>query len=470
MKKFWKFVKTSGVYFVGTILQKTITFFLLPIYTKYISPKDMGTYNLHLAYITFLCSVLFLNIWCGIMRYTFEYTDEEKKKPITSGVAIFLCSTVLYTIVFAVVWKVGNVPYLGWIYLYGILSNIQTLLGYLTRCFGKNFLYAISGLASSFVTIIFNIIFIVTMGMDYSALFISSCIGFLVGILVMGKGVHITQFVSAEAFDKNLFKRLFIFSIPLCLNSVAFWFLTAYSRVAISNILGEAENGMYAIAGKFSSFITLFTTCFNMAWQEIAYYTEANNNSDRKNFYTQAINYYIRFLGMGFLLLLPVIFVIYPIFINENYAAAKVFVPLYLLGTIASAISEFLGEIFTAININRYLFWTTVTSGVVNVLSIHLLLPILGVQGASIALLVGFLVNTIARLFILRKKIAVHLDVKFICIFILLVGIAISIYNSGSIVLNIVNFIVMAGVALYIFKDVLVQIIQSIKNKKQASL
>ena len=134
------------------------------------------------------------------------------------------------------------------------------------------------------------------------------------------------------------------------------------------------------------------------------------------------------------------------------------------------AISEFLGEIFTAININRYLFWTTVTSGVINVLSIHLLLPILGVQGASIALLVGFLVNTIARLFILRKKIAVHLDVKFICIFILLVGIAISIYNSGSIVLNIVNFIVMAGVALYIFKDVLVQIIQSIKNKKQASL
>ena len=118
---------------------KTITFFLLPIYTKYISPKDMGTYDLHLAYITFLCSVLFLNIWCGIMRYTFEYTDEEKKKPITSGVAIFLCSTVLYTIVFAVVWKVGNVPYLGWIYLYGILSNIQTLLGYLTRCFGKKF-------------------------------------------------------------------------------------------------------------------------------------------------------------------------------------------------------------------------------------------------------------------------------------------------------------------------------------------
>lgn len=467
MKKFWKFVKTSGVYFVGTILQKTITFFLLPIYTKYISPKDMGTYDLHLAYITFLCSVLFLNIWCGIMRYTFEYTDEEKKKPITSGVAIFLCSTVLYTIVFAVVWKVGNVPYLGWIYLYGILSNIQTLLGYLTRCFGKNFLYAISGLASSFVTILFNIIFIVTVGMDYSALFISSCIGFVVGIVVMGKGVHITHYVSKKAFDKKLFKRLFVFSIPLCFNSVAFWFLTAYSRVAISNILGEAENGMYAIAGRFSSFITLFTTCFNMAWQEIAYYTEANDNKDRKNFYTQAINYYIRFLGVGFLLLLPVICIIYPFFIDESYAAAKVFVPLYLLGTIASAISEFLGEIFTAININRYLFWTTVISGIINVVSIHLLLPVLGVQGASIALLVGFLVNTIVRLFILRKKISICLDIKFIGVFVILVGVAINIYNRGAIVINIIYFICMACIALYMFKDILVQIINSVKNKRQ---
>ena len=63
MKKFWHFAKTSGIYFAGTVLQKIISFFLLPIYTKYINPKDMGTYDVQLAYVTFLCSVLFLNIW-----------------------------------------------------------------------------------------------------------------------------------------------------------------------------------------------------------------------------------------------------------------------------------------------------------------------------------------------------------------------------------------------------------------------
>ena len=56
---------------------------------------------------------------------------------------------------------------------------------------------------------------------------------------------------------------MLIFSLPLCMNSVAYWFLTSYNRVAISNVLSVSENGLYSIAGRFSSFITLFTTCFN---------------------------------------------------------------------------------------------------------------------------------------------------------------------------------------------------------------
>ena len=313
------------------------------------------------------------------MRYTFEYKDEERKKPITTGMAIFMCSSVLYTVLFIAGAFVLKVPYLEWIYLYGILSNVQTLLGYLARCFGKNALYATAGLGTSVVTMAFNVLLIVVFRMDYSAMFISSCIGFLFNAIVLGIGIRFDKLISFKAFDFDLFKRLIIFSIPLCLNSIAFWFLTAYSRVAISNILGEEQNGMYAIAGKFSSFITLFTTCFNLAWQEITYVTEANVNDDRKGFYTQAINYYMRFLGMGVLLLIPVVYVIYPFFINESYSAAKVYVPLYLFATIASVISEFLGEIFTATKMNRYLFWTTVTSGTLNVISVHVLIPILGV-------------------------------------------------------------------------------------------
>ena len=96
MKDLWRFIKSSGIYFVGTVLTKLISFLLLPLYTSYISPADYGTYDLYNAYIMFLCSVLFLDIWSGIMRFMYEYAGENRKKPINCGFAIFTTSTILY--------------------------------------------------------------------------------------------------------------------------------------------------------------------------------------------------------------------------------------------------------------------------------------------------------------------------------------------------------------------------------------
>ncbi|MGN0399515.1 MAG: lipopolysaccharide biosynthesis protein [Blautia sp.] len=465
MKNFWKFVKTSGIYFVGTVLQKLITFFLLPIYTAYISPKDMGTYDAAIAYITFLCSVLFLDIWSGIMRFTFEYEGEERKKPINSGLAIFGCSAVLYTVIMVAAGCIFHVQYLPFMYFYGLLMNMQNLMGYLARTYQKNTLYTASGLLSSFTTVIFNIIFIVLLKMDYSALFISGCIGYLLNICILGYGIRFHRLISYRDFQPMLFKRLFLFSVPLCMNSVAYWFLTSYNRVAITGVLGADANGMYSIAGRFASFITLFTTCFNMAWQEMSYSREASADGDKESFYTGALNSYIKFLGMGIAVLIPAIYVIFPVMINEAYAPARVLVPYYLLGTLASSVSAFLGNIFTAIKKNNILFYTTVIGSVVNVTLVHLLLPRVGVQGASMALFTGFFINIVIRIRVLMKEIKVHMDWKFLGAYLIWMVIVVWIYNTQGIVLNIAAVFLGILLTVFVFKDMLCQIIASIKEK-----
>ena len=466
MKNLWKFVKTSGIYFIGTVLHKLITFFLLPIYTKFMDKADLGTYDLATAYINFLCSILFLDIWSGIMRFAFEYEGEERKKPINSGLAIFAGSTVLYTIVILIAGCIFDIKYLPLIYLYGIMMNIQTLVGYLARTYGKNALYTMSGLISSFVTVGGNILFIVYFHMDYSALFISACIGYMVNIGILGWGIKLHRLISVSAFEKELFKRMLFFSLPLCMNSVAYWFLTSYNRVAISNVLSVSENGLYSIAGRFSSFITLFTTCFNMAWQEMSYSREAQKESDQSGFYTKAINSYIKFMCMGVLILIPVVSVIFPIMIDRSYAEAKGLVPYYLLATIASCISGFFGNVFTAIKKNNVLFYTTVAGSVTNVILVHILLPIIGAQGASIALFGGFMINNIIRASILRKEIKISIDFKFLCIWSLMVVSVIYIYLNKEITFNIGAFIVGSIVTIFVFREELVGIIKALKNRK----
>lgn len=399
------------------------------------------------------------------MRFTFEYEGEERKKPINSGLGIFVVSSVIYTVLIVIAGSVIHIPYLIYIYLYGLLMNMQTLVGYLARTYSKNALYTTSGLVSSFVTVMCNIVFIVYFKMDYSALFISACIGYLVNIIILGNGIKLHKLISVKAFDLVLFKKLFWFSIPLCMNSVAYWFLTSYNRVAIVNVLGTEANGMYSIAGRFASFITLFTGCFNMAWQEMSYSREAETSVGQESFYTKAINSYIKFLGMGFLILIPGIFIIFPIMINDSYAQAKVLIPYYLLGTIASAVSAFLGNVFTAIKKNGILFYTTVLGSIINVITVHLLLPVVGVQGASMALFLGFLINIVVRIIYLKKEVKVSIDWKFMGMWAILVAGVIWIYNLKGIFWNITAALFCLIVTVLVFRENIVEIWKGIKGR-----
>ena len=49
------FVKSFGLYFLGNILSKIIMFILLPVYTDYLPPEELGYYDVANTY---LC------IWC----------------------------------------------------------------------------------------------------------------------------------------------------------------------------------------------------------------------------------------------------------------------------------------------------------------------------------------------------------------------------------------------------------------------
>ena len=464
MKDLWRFIKSSGIYFVGTVLTKLISFLLLPLYTSYISPADYGTYDLYNAYIMFLCSVLFLDIWSGIMRFMYEYAGENRKKPINCGFAIFTTSTILYTIIIIVAAPALHVEYPFWLFLYGILMNTQTLVGYIARGYEKNVLYTTSGLIGSITTIVFNILLLVQFKMDYSALFIASCIGYIVNIVIMVVGIHERHLFSFKYFDKKLFKEMLLFSLPLCLNSVAYWFLTSYNRIAVKDYLGPEANGYYAIAGRFGSMITLFTTCFQMAWQELAYSKSAKEDG-LGQFYSVATNNYIKSMGVGLVVLIPSIFIIYPLMVNEAYGVGKELIPFYLLGTILSTISSFLGNTFSAIKKNQLLFVTMLIGSVANVVCIHLLLPKLGLQASNVALAIGFLLICITRLVLLKKEL--HISIEYRNIVIVIIGfICVTVaYQYGNLWQNIVVMLVALALIFYFFKDIFHIVLQKVRNR-----
>ncbi len=190
-----------------------------------------------------------------------------------------------------------------------------------------------------------------------------------------------------------------------------------------------------------------------MAWQEISYSKGMDENN--KNFYSEAINLYIKFLTLGILGLISVVYLIFPFMVDSQYGEAKNIIPLYLLATLASCLSSFIGNIFGAIKHTKSIFITMVASSLANVIIINLLINKIGINAASISLFIGFVINVILRIFILKKKLMIKIDYKFIimsCILFIYVYLT---YVNGGIALNIVSVIVVLITTLYIFKDYL---------------
>lgn len=466
MNNLVKFLKSSGIYFVGNVLTKMVSFFLLPLYTTYIPTEQSGYFDLSYSYISILIPIIFLEIWSAIMRFTFDYIKgEDRYKPLFNGLLIFAASLAIYIAAAFLLGAIVQIDYLIYIFFYGLFTALQTCYSYIVRTFGYNVIFAVSGIVGSIVNSVSNIIMILVFDMTITSLYLAAILGLFVQVVIMECKMQLLRHLSIKQFDKDMIKQMVVFSLPLSLNTACFWFLSSYNRVGVSNILGLEANGIYSAAAKFTYVIGLVSNCFSMAWQELVY-SLGNEKENKSRLYTIASNYYIKFLMYGLLLLIPVVQVVFPWFIKNDYQAAFSLIPLYLLATVANIYSTFLGNIFGAEKKTSIIFTSTLVAAVVNVGLFHALVGSMGIQAANIALFFGFLVNIIMRLLLLKKSIPISLDYKMIVVTMILFGAAFGVYMTNNTLVNILAFLVFAAITLFAFRDLIKQLLTKIKNRR----
>ena len=258
-----RFITSSGIFFIGSVLSKAIVLFMLPLYTNRIPTQDMGYYDLSITYSTIATSFLFFDIWVAILRYMYDgKTKDQQATAIKSGLFIFFASSAVYLglgLLFAWIFHPDAILL---ILFCGLLQNVANLLCFCTRGFQKNKEFALSGLISTVVTVLVNLALILGFGMGYQSLYLAAMAGYAaqsVYLLIFG---DIFSSLKLGAFDKGVSKSMFRYSLPLCLNSIAYWVLTSLNRIVLNWVYGNEANGLYAIGSKFSFVIGLITTCF----------------------------------------------------------------------------------------------------------------------------------------------------------------------------------------------------------------
>lgn len=415
-----KLFKSSVVYFIGNVLSKIMVFFLVPLYTKHIPATSFGYFDAATAIVQFVQGFLFLDIGATILRFMLDQ-EVLKESAINVGLTIFAGSMFLYAVSGIFVGIFANIEYVWYLLIYGAIGIANIVSSSIAR--GNNYskYYAFTGVVSTFINVILNIILILVAKMDYKALYIALIASQAVQFMMLElKNKNFTT-LHKLYYNKVLLKTMFRYALPLSVNIVAYWGLTSLNKVIISSMLGTAANGYLAIANKFTSMVYLLSTCFQLAWQELAFSKKNELSEKTGDYYSHAFKLLLKISMTGLLLILPAIAIllaIFPSFIDQQYNAAVALIPIAMAGAIMSIASSFLGSIFGGIKKTNIIFVSTLCGALINVGVIFALIKLgVGVQSSNIAFLIGFAVTVLIRTFLLYKYIKMKTNYLYFIIF-----------------------------------------------------
>ncbi|MCM1060951.1 MAG: oligosaccharide flippase family protein [Eubacterium sp.] len=431
MNKLVRFIKTAAIYFCGNVLSKLISFFLLPIYTNRLAPEQYGDYDFTVTVITLILSVAFFQVWDGMFRFSFDYdNNEEKYKIINTAFIVCLAGVLIYTMTFAVCCCFLRFTYWQYAYCYGIALAFQYMYSFAARAFLKNQLFVLSGTASTLCSGIFNIVLILAFNFDVKSLYIAQIFGCFLQIIIIEANIHILSSLSIKKADKHIIRQILKFSVPLCVSSISYWFLTGFSKLIINRTLGSFENGIYAIANSMANVAVIAVNVFQFAWNETAYMISYDNN--RKKSYSKSIEILLSTIAFGYSIACLGIKFLFDYLIGADYRSAQSVVPLLMLGVTANAVAGFIGTVFMTEKRTKYILYSTAVAVIINISLCSSAVEIMGIYGVVSVLALAFVFLMSIRILQAVRFLNIEISIKNLLL-ILPVGTAFFIYEiAGS--------------------------------------
>jgi len=456
------FIKKMLVYLVGTVLGKVITFLLVPIYTHMLPPADYGEADLSYTLVVMLVSVAFMELWTGLLRFSYDREGETEKRKLFGEIlltALTLLPLYLLSCWLGAMWQGSRYTLL--MLGVGVLLLCLHLWQYQARAMGDSRRFVISGAISSATQLGTVLLGLYVFKAGAEMLLIAPAVGCILAILYLE--AHYRLLKGKLNLSKKNYKELLAFSLPLALNAVAYNAMTNLSRLIAGDCLPEETSGYLALASKFILIVTSLVYIFSLAWQESAY--EKSGQSDRSAWYSEMAR-----LFTDLMCVLTAFFIlgtqwIFPYVIGMDYQPTLEIMPVYYLSTLLYAFSTFYGYIYSAEKKNTLLTLSTIAGAAVNLLSLWFFFLFgMGMMAVPLALLLGYAVNLLLRVVLLKGCIRVRLSRRALA------------WGGGILILSLVGLrlppvcqpvllFLMAGVTVFRYRKEIKNLMIQVKNR-----
>lgn len=402
-----RLIKNMGFYFLGTFSTKILQFIFIPIYTTYIITSDFGYFNLTISIISLAIPLLYQSIWEGVLRFTIENENDEQK--ILSTINIYCIGiSLLYSIIFFILTLVIDIQYGIVILLMGLSHMGVSYWQFSARALKENKIYAFSTVVNSAITIALNLILIIVLKWGLLGLFIANTAGNVAMIIIIESKLKLFSRTRKHDFDNELLKSILKYSLPLSINAVSWWLITSSNNLVISNRIGIDANGIYAMASRFGSIMTLITSVINMAWLEEAFRTYGD--SDKDHYFNNVLDLLTRVVFSGVALLIPITYIFYQYLVFGDYNDGVFLTPIIYLSAAYSTLASHLGSGFLARKESDIIFKTTLVGGIFSAVVGFVLAKPFGLMAVVATSLLGYIIMYAIRIPLLKKRMELNIN------------------------------------------------------------
>ena len=393
-----RLIKNTGIIAMGGMATRLVQFLLLPLYTSVLSTADYGIVDYINTIALFCVPAVSLLMDEALFRFLIDCeSDEDRTRIASSSCAVLLLGCIAFSAAMFVVWLVARPSNVAWVIGLIVSSCLLQMTSAVMRGFGDTVSYTVLNFIASLTSITLNVLFIAVfrwgaVGMLSATVLSQGCIAI---VFLVKK--RIWDYIHFSEVRRQDIKALLSYSIPLIPNRVSWTIMNMLDRLIIMNTLGASQAGVYAVSYKFPSVMDQVYGFFYQSWKESAARV-LNSGEDESDFYNKVYRSLRRFMMsvvLGMSALMPIV---YGILIKGSFGEGMFYVPILLLATYYSNMSGYYGGIFTAHKDTGIMGTTTVVSALLCVALCFVLIPTMGLYGASVATLAStFAVNEYRR-------------------------------------------------------------------------
>lgn len=394
-------LKHSTIYGIGNILAKIVSFLMLPLYTRFLTPTDYGVLELIDVTTGMLGIVIGVGVAQAMGRFYYESEDPAYRAGVVSTIYLiviaaaaagflalypttgFLASFILDSENYATLFVVSFASL-----ALGMIIDVGQVYWRVTH---RSMLFISVSMLNMVVAVSLNIVFVAVLeqgvlGILYAGLITRVVIGIPVIIMILRKvGLH---------WDWPLAKGIVKYSLPLIPSQLANTVVNYSDRYFIKHFVSIQDAGIYGLANKLGTAIhMLVTSPFIMAFQPRRF--EIANRPDAPFVLSKVFDYFqIVIVSIG-LVLCVFIDEVMVIMTTPEYYRAGTLVPMIVFTMAVFAMRYHFEFGILQTKKTKYYMYINIVASVVHLLANLVLVKQFGLWGALYASLLAISLHSV---------------------------------------------------------------------------